>query len=658
MPVVPYLNVEEIEAALEAASVAHPALCQIVTLPHVTFEGRTSHALRLAGGGMTNRKGVLLLGGTHAREWGSSDILVGFLENLIAAYESAAGLTFQGKSYTAAEISRIVETLELFFFPDVNPDGKTYSQSGHDWRKNRRPVPGAIGVDINRNYDFLWDANLYFNPALDFSYLYTSTSETYHGTAPFSEAESQNVHWLLDTYPQIACFADFHSYGQKIMWLWGDDKNQGSEAEMAFNNAAYNGQRGLASDAYREFMFVDDDSKQVRIAQRMRDAVFAVRGKSYNVGQIFDLVGVSAGDSAPYAFSRHVTDGLRRKVFSYGVEWGQTFQPAPAEMLHIMDDIGAAIAELCLCAAEPDLYIRDSLSDTGLEPSAGSLSTSPDIIVRKDSVADPATAFADPAVDPGSDPVEIGNDNYIYVRVHNRGGQSAEANVRVYFAPLTTSCAPAAWTFIDEVVLPAVPAGGLAVAGPIVWPHVPDPGTAGHFCLIGLCGNTLDPFPDPSLIDSASDFIRWMRNGNNQAYRNLAFEDTRPDGWAMIPFLAHEFGGKADVFEFEFDARRLPPESRVEIQAFPELIRAARTVEVRGLARLQSNPRGTHFVVEEGKPGILGNVRVPLGRAPRFVIHVRLPERAAPGVRYPLAVVQRAGGQSVGRIDIQVRRPK
>jgi len=653
----PYLSVDEIESALQTAAADHPALCQLVTLPNLTYEGRTSHAIRVAGGAMTNRKGVLLVGGAHAREWGSSDILVTFLQQLIAAYESAGALSFQGKSYTVAEVRRIVEALELFIFPGMNPDGKAYSQAGTDWRKNRRPVAGAVGVDVNRNYDFLWDANAYFDPSLDFSYLYASTSGTYHGPAPFSEVETQNVRWLLDSYPQIAYFVDFHCFGQKIMCVWGDDQNQEATTEQVFLNRAYDGHRGVASDSYGEFIFHDDNGKQVRLAQRMRDAIYAVRGKSYSVGQIFDQVGVSACDSAPYVFSRHISDGSQRKVLSFGVEWGQTFQPLPAEMLNIMDDIGAAIAELCLCAAESDLYLRDSLGDQGQEPATGALSISPDIIVRKDPVADPAATFADPTVDPGSDRVEIGNDNYVYVRVHNQGGQAAEAGVRVYFAPLTTSCAPSAWTFIGETTLPAVPAGGLAVAGPLVWPKPPDPGTAGHFCLIALCGNTVDPFPDPSLIDSAADFVRWMRNGNNQAYRNVAFEDVRPDGWASLSFFLHGFGRKEERFDVKIDARHLPAGSRVELQAFPELLTQRPRVKREGLKMLRSSEWGAHFLLETDAVGVLSGTRLAAPQPRRLTLHLRLSDRAEPGQYYPLTVVQRADGQEVGEFHLRLRRP-
>ncbi|TFG80731.1 MAG: hypothetical protein E4H23_01480 [Chrysiogenales bacterium] len=656
MPFTPYLNVTEIESSLASAVALYPAWCQLITLPNPTFEGRISHAILLRAGSLANRKGILMLGGTHAREWGSSDILVAFLENLLAAYSVNTGLTFQGKTYAAADVRRVLETLDLFLFPDVNPDGKAYSQSGHDWRKNRRPVAGAVGIDVNRNYDFVWDTNIYFNPAIDFSYLWTPSSGNYHGASPFSEAESQNIRWLLDTYPQITYFVDLHCYGQKIMCVWGDDENQSTEAEKRFDSPAYHGQRGFSGDAYGEFIFADDHQKQLYIAGRMRDAVFAVRGRSYTVGQIFNQVGVSAGDSAPYVFSRYLSDFTRRKIFSYGIEWGTSFQPLPAEMTQIIDDIGAGLMEMSVCSTIPDLYIRDSMADTGMEPSSSYLSMSPDIIVRKDALSDPQTALGDPAVDPGSDKVEIGNDNYVYVRVHNLGGQSAEAAVRVYYAPLTTTCAPSLWTLIDEISGIIVPAGGMAVAGPATWPHVPDPGTAGHFCLIALCGNTLDPFPDASMVDSAQDFIRWMRNGNNQAYRNITFENVRPDGWAAIPFLVPGFKQRNEPFNLEFDLRSLPLESRVEIQLIAPMLKNEKRMAKREIIRIEQNQRETHFAVQPGKISAFMNVRCGKSALEPLRLWIHLPPTVRKGTYFPVTVKQVWKQQEMGRFQVNIRR--
>ena len=66
----------------------------------------------------------------------------------------------------------MLENIDIIIFPDVNPDGKKYSQTADDtsvpismediwWRKNRNPKPvpngnspnHATGVDINRNFD-------------------------------------------------------------------------------------------------------------------------------------------------------------------------------------------------------------------------------------------------------------------------------------------------------------------------------------------------------------------------------------------------------------------------------------------------------------------------------------------------------------------------
>ncbi|MGD0338781.1 MAG: M14 family zinc carboxypeptidase [Bacteroidota bacterium] len=634
MPFTPYLNTDEINTALQQFAADNPGLCTLITLPNLSFEGRTSYALKIAGGAAVSRKGVLLLGGTHAREWGSSDILVALAEKMIAAYNAGTGITFQGKSFTSAEIVRIIENIDVFIFPNVNPDGKVYTQSGHDWRKNRRPIGADIGIDINRNYDILWDATTYFNAALDFSYLYAPASSNYHGPIAFSEAESLNVKWMLDNYPNIVHAVDLHSYGQKIMYTWGDDENQENTVEQNFMNSTYNGQRGLSGDAYGEFVFKVDQDRIVSIADRMHNAIFAVRGMSYSVGQIFNEVGVDSGSSACYFFSRHFSDISKRKLFGYGIEWGAAFQPASSEMLNIMDDIDSALTELCLCASEPELFIRDSLSDTGKEPSEGILCMSPDIITRKTAVPDPAAAFGDVTIDPGSDRVEIGNDNYIYVRVHNHGGMQTSAKVRVYFAPLTTSCSPALWQFIDEIDVIDIPAGGFKVTDAVVWPHVPDPGTAGHFCIIAICGNTIDPIPDTSMIDSASDYMKFVSNSNNIAYRNVTFEDVLPDTWFDIPFVMRGFSSKPEEYNLVFEAPLLPKNTLVEMKL-------RRTLLFDKVYRVQIDKRAE-----------IKNIQIPSARSINCRLRIKIPSRELIKKNCSIVVIQKIGNQNAGQFTV------
>src|SRR5262249_40444501 len=145
-----------------AASAPFTGFTQLLTLPNPTWEGRTCHAIKIGNGSGPARPGVYFLGGVHAREWGSADILVNFVEQLEQAYQSGSGLTFGSRSFSAADILTIVDTLDIFVFPQANPDGREYSMNTHAmWRKNRRTAPPSSsacpGVDVNRNYDFLWD---------------------------------------------------------------------------------------------------------------------------------------------------------------------------------------------------------------------------------------------------------------------------------------------------------------------------------------------------------------------------------------------------------------------------------------------------------------------------------------------------------------------
>lgn len=654
MPFTPYLNTEEIESALEVMSHDHPDLAQLITLPNTTYEGRTCHAIRLSAGATPKRTGVLFIGGVHAREWGSSDILISFMENLVFAYTHNTGLTFEGKSYTATEIQRIMQTVDIYIFPNVNPDGKTYSQSGHDWRKNRRPLGSDIGIDVNRNYDFLWDANQYFDPSMYFGYLYSPSSQTYHGPTPFSEAESRNVRWLIDTCPNIAFFVDFHSYGQKIMYNWSHDEIQTSEMEQNFANAAYNGHRGIPGDDYSEFMFAFDRQKILAAASRMQNAIFAVRGKSYSAGQIFDQVGVSAGDSAGYTFGRHFLDPTKRKIYSFGIEWGNTFIPEPTEMEHIINDIGAALTEFCLFTAEPNLLIRDNLEDTGKEPSTGSFSASPDIIVKNNPVANPNLAFGNINSDPGSDPVEIGNTNYLYVRVHNTGGQAADATVRLYYAPLTTSVLPAAWVFIGETLVINIPAGGFKVSNAILWSNVPDPGTAGHFCLIAVCGNAYDPFPDTAMIDSTMDFIKFMQSSNNIAYRNILHKNTVPDNWLEIPFIMHSFPKLKEGYDLLIDGSKLPAGSEIQIRIGKTILKPEE-VHLEKIIRSKLTEREEIFKLDGNTLGLIRNIRLSTSRATRLVLAVKLSSKAEKKKEYPVAIVQKFNSHEMGRITVILR---
>ena len=131
-----YLNVNEVETATANLAAAYPTLCQLITLPHATFEGRTAHALRLGGGAPGSRDCVTIICGVHAREWGSCEIGIDFAADLLEAYTGHLGLAYGGKSFTAAQVQTLLDSLHVIVFPLVNPDGRHYSQTTEAmWRR-------------------------------------------------------------------------------------------------------------------------------------------------------------------------------------------------------------------------------------------------------------------------------------------------------------------------------------------------------------------------------------------------------------------------------------------------------------------------------------------------------------------------------------------
>ena len=360
----PYLNVRQVESALLAAArPPNDPFTELITLPNPTWEGRTCRALKIAKGSDSERMGVYFIGGVHAREWGSPDILIFFIHRLIRAYRTNSGLSLGGKDFTAAQIQSIVDNLDVFVFPQVNPDGRNYSMTvDPGWRKNRRPAsssnPDCLGVDINRNYDFMWNYPDYFHPKAP---VRNSTDpceyEVYIGPSAASEPETQNVVSMWDSHPNIRFFVDVHSADESILYGWGDDQEQITTPNMNFQNAAFNGQRGIKDDdAYREYIDDPDQTLTIDLANRMRDAIRAVRERAYAVKASFDLY-PTAGTSTDYADSRHFADASKGKMYSYTIEWGSLANPTPfhppySEMRNIIREVTAGLLDFCLGTIE------------------------------------------------------------------------------------------------------------------------------------------------------------------------------------------------------------------------------------------------------------------------------------------------------------------
>ncbi|MHC4586323.1 MAG: M14 family zinc carboxypeptidase, partial [Planctomycetota bacterium] len=112
-----------------------------------------------------------------------------------------------------AEVKHLVDNCEIWIVPVVNPDGYEFSRTTNRlWRSNRRDNgDGTFGVNLNRNYDYMWGG----------AGSSGNTSNTnYRGPSAFSEPESQAVRDLVRTY-DFRILMSYHSFWQSIYYPWG-----------------------------------------------------------------------------------------------------------------------------------------------------------------------------------------------------------------------------------------------------------------------------------------------------------------------------------------------------------------------------------------------------------------------------------------------------
>ena len=162
-----YVTVDEIVTRCELLAEQFPDHVTVETLPEVTREGRAMHLVRVKVGPKAPRHGLYIQANIHGNEWGTADIALHFVEQLVLSFEAGINLVFGDKVFGRDDIATALSRVELFLVPCVNPDGRAFSMTPGDdpgefpnssWRKNRRDN-GTVcrGVDLNRNCDWMWD---------------------------------------------------------------------------------------------------------------------------------------------------------------------------------------------------------------------------------------------------------------------------------------------------------------------------------------------------------------------------------------------------------------------------------------------------------------------------------------------------------------------
>ena len=204
-----YHTVAEATAEMVSYAATYPSIAQLDTIGF-SYEGRAILAMHVSDNPSVEEgePEVLVVGNHHARELMSVEIPLYVMRRLLDGYG------------TDPVITSLVNGRSIWILPILNPDGHVYveqnsgGQSSGWWRKNRRPnADGTFGVDLNRNYGYLWGWD-------DVGSSPIPASDVYRGTAPFSEPETAAFRAFIDAHA-FTISASIHSYGELFLYPWG-----------------------------------------------------------------------------------------------------------------------------------------------------------------------------------------------------------------------------------------------------------------------------------------------------------------------------------------------------------------------------------------------------------------------------------------------------
>jgi murein tripeptide amidase MpaA len=349
-----YRTAAQIESAMQLLAAWFPQYFTRIRLPEQSVEGRSIHGLRVRVGRGANRRSVLIIGGTHARELMNPDAILELAVDLLVSHANGSNVTYGRKVWSADTIRVILETLDLWLVPCINPDGRNYVMSVDDmWRKNRRNNVGTScdGVDLNRNLDLLWAVT-------EGATSCAPCSDVFCGPSAFSEPETRNVKFLLDTR-RIHCFVDVHSYSELVLYPWGHAPTQTTDPAQRFTGLPSGTCSPIDVGGYAEYMTPPDRQRFQTTAQRIVDAITPVRGRTYTPQTAYALY-ATTGTHGDYAYARHIANPALGKTYGFTFETGpwagnvrDSFHPSNPDPIKLDAKSGMlALAQQCICAIE------------------------------------------------------------------------------------------------------------------------------------------------------------------------------------------------------------------------------------------------------------------------------------------------------------------
>ncbi|MGN9777412.1 M14 family zinc carboxypeptidase [Micromonospora sp. H33] len=194
---------------ITATAARYPRLTKVETIGR-SVQGKPILAIKVTKDAKKVRDGrrpaVLYASTQHAREWITPEMTRRLMHHVLDRYG------------TDPEITRLVDTTELWFLPVANPDGydHTFTPGNRLWRKNLRDNDGdgrittADGVDLNRNFSYKWG---YDNEGSSPD----PNSDTYRGPGPNSEPETKALDGLFRRVG-FEFFVNYHSAAQLLLY--------------------------------------------------------------------------------------------------------------------------------------------------------------------------------------------------------------------------------------------------------------------------------------------------------------------------------------------------------------------------------------------------------------------------------------------------------
>jgi hypothetical protein len=160
----------------------------------------------------------------HAREYAPAALTLDFATEMLSNYQ------------TNPDYRWIIDHHEIHILFHMNPDGRKIAETQISQRKNTNQnycpsgsASGRIGVDLNRNFSFYWNAVAGGSSG-------NECDQTYRGPSPESEPETQAVsNYIRSLFPDVrgelqndaspidtpGLHLDIHSYSRLVLWPYG-----------------------------------------------------------------------------------------------------------------------------------------------------------------------------------------------------------------------------------------------------------------------------------------------------------------------------------------------------------------------------------------------------------------------------------------------------